>query len=43
MNCRGFRRKLLWSNFKVLSQRLPGVTEGTKELTARIVGLWNDI
>jgi hypothetical protein len=28
MNWKGFGRKWSWPNFKVLSQRLPGGTEG---------------
>jgi hypothetical protein len=41
MNLKGFGRKQSWLHFKVLSQHLPGGTEGKpQKISTRIAGDW---
>jgi hypothetical protein len=43
MNWKGFGRKQSWSNFKVLSDLLPGGTDENHEMPLRIADLWAEI
>jgi hypothetical protein len=44
INWKGFGRKWLWPDFKVLYWNFPGGTEGNKKKTSvRFAGLWAEI
>jgi hypothetical protein len=43
MNWKGFGRKWLWPDFKVLSQNLPEGTKENHEIPVRTAGLWAKI